>query len=300
MNMDDVIDSVKSSEISVDEFDKKCAPSGKFSNNSCIPLNILVNMASAFNKSHGNETIKLYKNFETLNPTKYKRYLLKEFKNKLGDTCKTQLCWTKQGFIDDMHNSAKEELLKYTFRPEGPEGKFEWLNTININEVMKQYEKKYKDFLFMGAVPIDFDDLPVLGIRNINYKALLSQGKSKLGFVFNLDRHDQDGSHWVALFSDLSKCHIYFFDSYGLPPKEEIRTLMRRIYRFCELSNGKKVISDYNKMRHQYDNSECGVYSINFIIRMLDGDKFEKICKDKTPDDVINKFRNEYFVNVNI
>lgn len=298
--MDDEINNIRSSEISVDDADRKCAPSAKFSSGSCIPLNVLVNMAHAYNKTHKDDAIKLYNKFETLNPTKYKKYLLKEFKNKLGNTCKSQSCWTKQDFIDDMQKSTKEELLKYTFRPEGPEGRFEWLNTININEVMKQYERKYKDFLFMGAVPIDFDDIPVLGIRNINYKDLLTQGKSKLGFIFNLDKHYEDGSHWVSLFADLTCCQIYFFDSYGLPPKEEIRTLMRRIYRFCEMSNGKKVISEHNKIRHQYDNSECGVYSINFLVRLLEGDSFEKICKDKTPDEVINKFRNEYFVNANI
>lgn len=298
--MDDIIESIRSSDISVNEYDKKCAPSGKFSNSSCIPLNILIDMANAYNKSGENSKIKLYKNFETLNPTKYKKYLLKEFKNNLGSSCKTQICWTKQDFINNMQEATREELIKYTFRPEGPEGRFEWLNTININEVMKQYEAKYKDFIFFGAIPINFDELPVLGIKNINYKNLLDKGKTKLGFIFNLDRHDQDGSHWVALFVNLSDGLIYFFDSYGLPPKQEIRTLMRRIYRFCEFSIGNKIISDHNKIRHQFDNSECGVYSINFIIRMLNGDKFEKICQDKTPDDVINKFRNEYFHNSNI
>ena len=31
-----------------------------------------------------------------------------------------------------------------------------WLSTIDINKVMKQYEKN-SDFVFLGAVPIDFD-----------------------------------------------------------------------------------------------------------------------------------------------
>ena len=301
MDMNDIIESIRTSEISVDEYDTRCAPAGKLSNGSCIPLNLLVGMADAYNKS-GEGNIKLYKNYETLNPTRYKKYLVKEFKKKLSPSCKTQACWTKQEFINNMQQSAREDLIKNTFRPEGPEGKFEWLNTININDVMKQYEKEFNDFTFFGAVPIDFDDLPILGIRDINYKNLLDQKKTKLGFIFNLDRHDEDGSHWVALFADLSERLIYFFDSYGLPPKEEIRSLMRRIYRFCEMSTGnkKKIISDHNKIRHQFDNSECGVYSINFIERMLKGDKFDKICQDKTPDDVINKFRNTYFINADV
>ena len=31
-----------------------------------------------------------------------------------------------------------------TFRPKGPEGKFEWLSTTHINKVMEQYEKEIK------------------------------------------------------------------------------------------------------------------------------------------------------------
>ena len=63
----------------------------------------------------------------------------------------------------------KEEIEKYTFRPIAPEGKFEWLNTLNIDDVMKQYEKKYSDFEFLGTVPMDFDDLPVLGIKDHDF-----------------------------------------------------------------------------------------------------------------------------------
>ena len=33
----------------------------------------------------------------------------------------------------------------------------------------------------------------------------------------------------------------------------------------------------YNQTRHQYKNSECGVYSVNFILRLLKGDSFDKI-----------------------
>ena len=56
-----------------------------------------------------------------------------------------------------------------------------------------------------------------------------------------------------------------------------------------------KIQLKRNDKRHQYKGSECGVYSINFIERMLNGDKFEDISNSKIPDDVINKKRNIYF-----
>ena len=53
----------------------------------------------------------------------------------------------------------------------------------------------------------------------------------------------------------------------------------------------------YNKKRHQYKDSECGVYSINFILRLLHGEKFDEINGVRLPDDDVNKCRGTYFHN---
>jgi hypothetical protein len=37
------------------------------------------------------------------------------------------------------------------------------------------------------------------------------------------------------------------------------------------------------------------MYSISFILRMLRGDSFEKICESKIHDDVVQKCRKVYF-----
>jgi hypothetical protein len=280
------------------DMDKKCAPGVNFESGSCISLQILIEMAIAYNKDAGSDSIKLQPKLDTLNPKKYKKYLLGEFNKKMGDKCTSQKCWSEQTFVSQMKKTMRDELEKYTFRPDGPEGKFEWLNTLNIDDVMEQSEKTCKDFKFLGTVPIDFDKFDRFKIRNLNYNQLVSEGKTKLGVVFNLDEHDQSGSHWVAMYSNLKKGEIYFFDSYGTRPERRIRALMRRLAKFCkdELKL-KHIIVDYNKVRHQYKNSECGVYSINFIKRMLRGDSFETICNSKIPDDKINRCRNVYFRN---
>jgi hypothetical protein len=284
-----------------DEHDKRCAPNLSFETGSCIKLSVLIEMSKAYNIDAGEGKIKLYDNLDTLNPKKYKKYLLKEFSTRLGDKCTTQKCWTEQKFIKHMKRFAKDELEKYTFRPDGPQGKFEWLNTLHINDTMEQYEKKYPEFKFLGAVPIDFDKFERFGIKNLNYNKLIEEGKSKIGVVFNLDEHDQPGSHWVALYGDLKKGEVKFYDSYSVRPEPRIRALMRRLSNFSQTGLGiKKVDVDYNKIRHQYENSECGVYSINFITRMLKGDDFNKICESKPHDKKINKCRNIYFGNTNV
>lgn len=276
-----------------------CAPSKKFSEGSCISLDTLIKMAEAYNvyskKNKLNDEIKLSKgNYEKIKPEKYKKFLLKEFSNRLENDCDNQICWTKHPFVKYMDEEYAEELKKKTFKPIGPQGKFTWLNTINITEVMEQYEDYYSDYIFLGAVPIDFDDLQQLGLANLNFDELVKNGKTKLGIVFNLDEHYKSGSHWVGGFCDLNKGEIYYYDSYGTYPDPRIKNFFVRVLHYCRKKNiDGKIL--YNKRRHQYKNSECGVYSISFILNLLNGKTFFDIVGNDYPDDKVNLCRKKYF-----
>lgn len=278
--------------------DMICAPHVKYEAGSCARIFVLHELAKAYNATaNEKDKIRLSKNYEILNPQKYKSFLVHELDKRIGDKCSSQKCWTTQEFIKNMDKIAQEEFIKNTFRPKAPQGKFTWLNTININNVMAQYTEKYKDFKFFGAVPMDFAELPMLEIRKPNYNELLKNGKSKLGIVFNLDNHDQSGSHWVAMFTDLIKGRIYYFDSVGIKPEKRVRTLMREQSRFIK-ENGipyDKQHIDVNTVQHQTENTECGVYSMNFIIRMLKGMDFNELCNKPIADKKINKCRKVYF-----
>lgn len=300
--MSNIIESINSSELEPkDKMDKKCAPGIKFDAGSCIDLAVLIEMVNAYNKTNPNTAIKMHPNMETLNPRKYKKYLVKNIQKRLGDKCTTQSCWADQGFVRSMEKMAKEKLKNLTFRPEGPDGQFEWLNTININKVMAQYEQQYPDFLFLGAVPMDFDDIPSLGIADLNFSKLMDEGKTKLGIIFNLDESWKSGSHWVSGWYNLdkNKSELFYFDSYSGQPPPRVRKLMRRIAKFCQSIGIKDIRADYNKIRAQYGSNACGLYSLNVIVRMLSGDSFDDICKDKTPDKNVNSCRNLYFRNNN-
>ena len=109
----------------------------------------------------------------------------------------------------------KDGKLKKSFKPIKPKSwnsnKFEWLSTTDIENVIKQYENEYPNFRFIGAVPIDFDSTYGVGqcivneLCKINLKKMLLAKIFQIGIVFNLDKHDQDGSHWVSMFIDLKK-----------------------------------------------------------------------------------------------
>ena len=291
--------------------EEKCAPSKSYTEGSCFTIIQLKKMSESYNNFIDEKKIKGNK----INIVDNKRELIKQLTSKLENICKDQICWIKQNFIKVLKD---DDIFNNTFRPSGPNGKFEWLSTTHINDVMTQYEDKYKEFKFYGAVPIDFDDLSFLGIKDINYDELFKT-KTKLGFVFNLDEHWKNGSHWVSLFADLEKKQIYFFDSYGKRPEKRIRNLVKRISRWCHTTHNcddicsitdgsesymrrdkknnieEKLNIEYNRNRHQYKNSECGVYSLNFILRLLNGSSFNEITETKVLDDEINTCRDVYF-----
>ena len=275
-----------------------CAPANKYHAGSCAKLHVLIEIAKAYNYANQpSKEIKLNANYETSNPQKYKRYLVQEIKNRLGDKCDNQKCWMTQKFIKYMNEQAKEEFLKYTFRPDAPQGRFEWLSTFDINDSMSQYEKKYNDFKFFGAVPMDFAELPTYEIGKVNYSNYYNKGIRRMGVIFNLDNHDQKGSHWVALFTNLNKGQIFYYDSFGIKPEERVRHLIRQQQKFLESigMNNDTIRIDYNRKQHQRGNSECGVYSMNFLLKMLKGDNFDEYCNTGLSDKKVNKCRKIYF-----
>jgi hypothetical protein len=280
-----------------DEKEKKCGPHLSFENGSCIPLNLLIKMAKAYNQSNSNnndnDNIKLDDTMDTLYPDEYKRFLLFEFQQRFKNS--NQSKWIKKKFIELMSTEDKEYLENDVFRPEGPQGKFEWLSTLDINKTLAQYENKYPDFQFLGAVPIDFNDLDYYPFKTMDFSNFVKEGKNKIGIIFNLDEHYKGGSHWVSLYIDLTKGQVYFSDSYGTRPEKRIADFINRIQNYFEKSNIPNIDIRHNPTQHQKGNSECGVYSINFILRLLKGKTFDHITTKRLADEKVNKCRLRYF-----
>lgn len=274
----------------------KCSPKNISNKYTCFSKESLITMIKAWNKYYKNDKIKYNKNNSV-------KVLWKKLDSKFSNVCSNEHCWIEQPPIKSINN---KEIIE-TFRPKMPQkwniNKNEWLNTNDIENVLKQYEKKHEDFLFIGAVPIDFDTKlsPGMCVINelckINLNTMLKNKKTKLGVVFNLDKHDEPGSHWVALYGDFNQKRIIFFDSYGTSPPKEVVMLMRRLKQQAS-DNKMKIKLLANRTRHQYKNSECGVYSIDFIIKLLEGNKFEDVYNKQIPDDIIEKKRDFYFIRV--
>ncbi len=220
----------------------------------------------------------------------------------LHNVCSKESCWLKQQFVDT--KDSKE--LAEAFAPVAPASwkkkPNEWLSSTDILKVMKQYEKAYKCFEFMGPSPIDYDSKMLYGecvwqeLCEFNLQEQMNRGKTKIGIIFNLDPHYKSGSHWVSMFINIKKRSIFYFDSAGEKVPPEIMKLANTI-----ISQGKSLglqfLFDQNHpVEHQYGNTECGIYSLFFIVHMLE-DKITShylkthILKDK----YMEKFRKVYF-----
>jgi hypothetical protein len=276
-----------------------CNPANNNSS-SCFDFDALVKIAIGWNKDHNKQKDKI--TIPKVDNYKNKNKLWNNIDKKLRGTCTTEWCWIEQEFVRKVGNKELEAM----FRPKMPrswkKNKYEWLSSIDIESVMNQYEEKYSDFKFIGPVPIDFDYQYEFGkcivneLCNIKIKNLNKNNISKVGIIFNLDPHNKPGSHWIAMYMDLNKKVVYFFDSYGSSPPSEVQILIERLQEQAE-ELGFELKYDYSKIRHQYENSECGVYSIYFIIQLLEGKKtFESMQKTRIPDKVVNDKRNYFFI----
>jgi hypothetical protein len=195
--------------------------------------------------------------------------------------------------------TVKPELNeKNITRREGPKKSTDWLSTTHINNIFKYYQTVFPDFIFLGAVPQDCYQYEACNLHNTQFDKLLNDGKSKVGIVFNLDNHRGGGSHWVALWLNLISGQSYYCDSVGNKPLQDSQEFIDSFCSWYKRKYGKPCDKKVNTIKYQKDGSECGVYSCNFIIRMLNGEEsFDEIIKNNLDFKGINSCRDVYFSN---
>ena len=276
----------------------KCSPSrnSKKDRYSCYNSESLYKIRNAWNKRHPDAVI------NTNNP----REIWESLKELNSKSCANEMCWIKQQCIK--HDLDKNLVLE-NFAPLVPKEWFkkknEWLSSIEIMQVMKQWEKKHPNFLFLGPSPIDYDKPLLYGecvwedLCKFSLVNCIKKGKTKIGIVFNTDPHTEDGEHWVCCFIDTVKEKIYYFDSYG----DRIPTRIRKFVRTVEEQSekiGNKYEYKFNKKRHQYSMSECGMYCLYVIIELLKGSPWAKVSEKRINDKYMKKLRKIYFNHIKI
>lgn len=279
--------------------EKFCSPGRYYqADESCLSYKELQVLAKDLNQRlASNQRIKLRQK---------KNELRQSIQRVLYPACKDkEYCWIEQEFVKPSH----KPLLETAFRPKKPrawkQNPRTWLNTYDILYVMQQYEDLYKDFSFLGVHPIDFQsrysDGTCIGDQLCSFQAqkLLEKGKKRFAVVLNLDRHDQSGSHWVALYANLSprkpNFGIYYYDSVAHPPPNEVISFMKQVYLQVQsvypTTTSKKFAIKYNQIQKQFKNTECGMFSMVFLTQCLKNKNFLEICQGMRKDDAIQELR---------
>ena len=105
--------------------------------------------------------------------------------------------------------------------------------------------------------------------------------------------HTGEGTHWVAMFIHISPDNptIEFYNSFGKNPPEAIMRYINKAATEIQEVTGKKVVLLISNKRHQYENRECGMYSLHFIIDRVDGMSANEIMTTSRPDASMQRTR---------
>ena len=283
-----------------------CSP-GNDNNISCIELPLLKKIAKILNQQPECSPININSKQQLYNQ-------IKKEMNKISD-CDSESCWILEDKIKNNLSKHEYEMLMDEFRPIEPlswvKNETEWLNTNDINNVIEQYEIKYPDFKFMGANPIDFNvkfnnrcngggELCKIKINDLKKKSI-----HKIGMVFNIDPSNKPGQHWFSLYVDLKGINrkniptIYYFDSAKKINKGNLeRIIPKEIQEFVTIlqNQDKKLKFLFNDKKHQYKNTECGIYCLHFLTEMLQGKSFRKYVNQKLNDKNMEELRSKFFI----
>ena len=279
-----------------------CSPGENDVEGSCLDDDIVIKVAKAINKL-SDRNKQLEKIDISREPEEIHGDICAEI-SKISK-CSSEACWQKIKSLMKELGPDKEEFID-SFKPQMPKewvkNYNEWLSTFEIEDCLEQHLDADKNFYFYGAVPIDFSNCSVSNLCRFNMKEHIDRGETKIGIVFNTDTSKGEGEHWISLYMDLGKHNndfpgIYYFDSYGYKPPDEIKKLIKKVQK-----QGRKYNCEpyyfYNDYPYQKRSAQCGMYSIHFIKKMLEDLSFEEYLNTKLNDKHMLELRQNYFIKL--
>lgn len=260
-------------------------------NISCYSNSGLLKIINKWNLRHPD------RKFLDKDPVKIWNFLKQEY----SDSCDNEMCWLRQKFIEN----DNKDLIRH-FSPKSPEIWKEkpntWLDSRDISKLMKQYENSHKNFKFIGPSPIDFehryndnqcvwDDLCNFDLNNYIKKNI-----TKIGIIFNTDKHNQPGSHWISLFIDINNKFIFYFDSNGNNVSNEITNFIEKVQEQANKTNINLEYTNNVNFRHQMGDGQCGIFALHFIIELLlENKKPEYFKTHRITDKEMREYRLKYY-----
>lgn len=256
----------------------------------CYPNHVLRNLYNAWNKHYPHDPIPECGDVDEL---------YKILKAKLRNICLNEKCWSRK-----LNMQTDNKLYFAPNRPIEWETELTtWLSNVDIWNVLKQYEVVYNYFKCIYPTPVNYDTIRKDSMTCVseelckfNLASYIKNGITKIGVVINTDPHYKKGAHWVALFINIPKKCIFFFDSGGDKCPRRLRKLITSIIEQGNELDIHLTFDQNHPLAHQRSTTECGMYVMYFIINMIiDKITPHQLKTRRIPDDKMIKLRNKYF-----
>ena len=257
-------------------------------------------------------------------PTDLEKYTVEVTKKSLG--CNTESCiFSKKEFIEFSKKMGFDRrtlkiMQDIMFKPEGPRNDTDWLSNIHIDSALQKWAVEFPFFhplpfamidfatvghpledeklgdILDGKIPVDLG--PPLG--------LVKRPAACIGCIVNTDVSSGPGKHWVSTFidcRDTDEWSIEYFNSTGNnPPRQIVRWMKakrKELEEYAKSKMLKAVVAEVivTTVDHQKSDTECGVYSLFYIRRRLEGKSYKMFMNEahKVVDQYMRDFRKFIF-----
>lgn len=136
------------------------------------------------------------------------------------------------------------------------------MNTLEINKTILPHQR---DTIFQGVYACD---------------ALPKRVKTPSAYIINLSPKHESGTHWIGLFIN-SAGDAYYFDSFGIPPRNKYIKFFIRMH-------SKKLIYNEKQVQHLTSN-KCGKFCCAFIISILKNRPIQHFLKKFSTNLMVNE-----------
>jgi len=200
--------------------------------------------------------------------------------------------------------------LETRFKAVGPREGNSLLSNVHIDETLQRWARVFTKFYCCPFAMMDFelndDKLGKINISEvfegkvpleIGRKEVVLRPANTFACVLNTDTSSGPGKHWVALFVDNRDpvCTIEYFNSAGNPPtKPVVRWMAKAKKRLAHKGVAAEIVA-VTDVDHQESQTECGVYTLYYVRRRLEGTPYTFFFERLVPDDLMTEFRKHCF-----
>lgn len=241
--------------------------------------------------------------------------------------CKSESCVVSHPQFIGFASKAKgvspvviSEKKEEVFKAAGPRNSTALLTDSNIDETLQKWTLSFPEFFAYPFAMMDFDRtkedfasidvVDVLEGRVVQKMRIGEPRKPRkckfLACVLNTDVSTGPGLHWVAAVidarSDTDPWSVEYFNSAGRPPPKPVVVWMERTRKRLETYRARKgmksngvICVPVTSIAHQDSQTECGLYSLYYIRKRLEGSPYTFFMGNVITDEAMTQFRKHVF-----